>query len=81
MSDPDAKFSKQIGWTKGERTSRYAMIVDHGKIAYAENEPGGDVTVSQRHSVRDKEEAHKSAIGVRSWSSACEVVTLSKDSM
>ncbi len=46
LTDPEAKFSKSIGWTRGERTGRYAMIVDHGKISYAENEPGGDVTVS-----------------------------------
>ncbi|KAL8870488.1 MAG: hypothetical protein Q9174_003483, partial [Haloplaca sp. 1 TL-2023] len=46
MSDADAKFSKSIGWTKGERTGRYAMIIDHGKITYAENEPGGEVTLA-----------------------------------
>ncbi|KAL8661969.1 MAG: hypothetical protein Q9202_005095 [Teloschistes flavicans] len=44
MTDADTKFSKSIGWTKGERTGRYAMVIDHGKITYAENEPGGDVT-------------------------------------
>ena len=48
MSDPGIEFSKKIGWTKGpERTGRYAMIIDHGKIVYAENEPGGDVTVGE----------------------------------
>ncbi|KAI4277560.1 MAG: hypothetical protein LQ337_001682 [Flavoplaca oasis] len=46
MTDTDTRFSKDIGWTKGDRTGRYAMIIDHGKITYAENEPGGDVTVS-----------------------------------
>ena len=46
MSDSGVKFSKSIGWTRGnERTGRYAIVVDHGKIVYAENEPGGDVTV------------------------------------
>ncbi|KAL9596105.1 MAG: hypothetical protein Q9179_004736 [Wetmoreana sp. 5 TL-2023] len=44
LSDGDAKFSKSIGWVKGERTGRYAIIIDHGKITYAENEPGMDVT-------------------------------------
>ncbi|KAL8628078.1 hypothetical protein Q9189_006214 [Teloschistes chrysophthalmus] len=44
MTDADTKFSKSIGWTKGDRTGRYAMIIDHGKITYAENEPGGEVT-------------------------------------
>lgn len=29
----------------GERTARYAMIIDHGKVVYAEKEPGRDVTV------------------------------------
>jgi len=50
MTDADASFSKKIGWTRGERTNRYAMIIDHGKVTYAENEPGGDVTVSDRSS-------------------------------
>lgn len=45
MTDGDIAFSKSIGWTKGERTGRYAIIIDHGKVVYAENEPGGDVTV------------------------------------
>jgi peroxiredoxin len=30
----------------GERTARYAIVVDHGKVIYAEKEPGRDVTVS-----------------------------------
>ncbi len=47
MTDPGIAFSKRIGWTKGpERTGRYAIVIDHGKIVYAENEPAGDVTVS-----------------------------------
>lgn len=45
MTDVDTKFSQLIGWTRGERTGRYAMIIDHGKVTYAENESGGDVTV------------------------------------
>jgi alkyl hydroperoxide reductase 1 len=45
LSDPETKFSKYIGWTMGERTARYAMIIDHGKVVYAEKEPGRDVTV------------------------------------
>jgi alkyl hydroperoxide reductase 1 len=31
----------------GERTARYAMIIDHGKVVYAEKEPGRDVTVGK----------------------------------
>lgn len=46
LSDPDVKFSKTVGWTRGERTARYAMVIDHGKVVYAEKEPGGEVTVS-----------------------------------
>ena len=49
MSDSGIAFSKSIGWTRGaDRTGRYAMVIDHGKIVYAENEPGGDVTVCLR---------------------------------
>lgn len=29
----------------GERLARYAIIIDHGKIVYAEKEPGREVTV------------------------------------
>ena len=46
MSDSETKFSKSIGWNLGERTARYAMIVDKGTVVYAEKEPARDVTVS-----------------------------------
>ncbi|KAK1780494.1 Redoxin [Copromyces sp. CBS 386.78] len=36
MSDADCKFSKTIGWTQGDRTKRYAIAIDHGKVTYAE---------------------------------------------
>ncbi|KAG7291820.1 hypothetical protein NEMBOFW57_001841 [Staphylotrichum longicolle] len=36
MSDANAEFSRSIGWTNGERTGRYAIVVDHGKVVYAE---------------------------------------------
>ncbi len=39
---------------KGERTGRYALVIDHGKVVYAENEPGGDVTVSSAEAVLAK---------------------------
>jgi peroxiredoxin len=45
LSDPDSKFSKSIGWNLGERSARYAMIIDNGKVVYAEKEPARDVTV------------------------------------
>ncbi|KIH93298.1 alkyl hydroperoxide reductase 1 [Sporothrix brasiliensis 5110] len=38
VSDPGAAFSKSIGWTAGERTARYAIIVDNGKVVYAERD-------------------------------------------
>lgn len=54
LSDPETKFSKSIGWNLGERTARYALIIDHGKIVYAEKEPGRDVTVSGAQAVLSK---------------------------
>jgi alkyl hydroperoxide reductase 1 len=38
LSDPDAKFSESIGWASGGRTGRYAVIIDHGKVTYADIE-------------------------------------------
>jgi alkyl hydroperoxide reductase 1 len=46
MSDDGTAFSKTLDWTLGERTARYAIIVDHGKVTYAEKEPARGVTVS-----------------------------------
>ncbi|KAI1436922.1 Redoxin [Xylaria sp. CBS 124048] len=46
MTDNEAGFSKTMGWTLGPRTARYALIIDHGKVVYAEKEPGHDVSVS-----------------------------------
>lgn len=37
-SDPETKFSQAIGWTAGERTARYAIAIDHGKVTYSELE-------------------------------------------
>ncbi|KAI0995329.1 hypothetical protein K3495_g12853 [Podosphaera aphanis] len=54
MSDPSAKFSEQIGWSSGERTARYAIVIDHGKVIYAGKEPGGDLTVSGADAVLAK---------------------------
>lgn len=48
LNDNDAKFSKSIGWDMGvspNRTARYAIVIDHGVVKYAEKEPGRDVTV------------------------------------
>lgn len=40
LSDPDAKFSKSIGWADAAsgRTGRYAVVIDHGKVTYADIE-------------------------------------------
>jgi alkyl hydroperoxide reductase 1 len=61
LSDPDAKFSKSIGWSKdlsnfgmGVRTSRYAIALDDLEVVYAENEPAGDVGVSSAEAVLAK---------------------------
>jgi len=54
LNDPGTAFSKQLGWTQGERTARYALIIDHGKITYAEKEPGHEVTVSGAEAVLAK---------------------------
>lgn len=39
MSDLDTKFSSKIGWASDGRTGRYALIVDHGKVTYAADQP------------------------------------------
>jgi alkyl hydroperoxide reductase 1 len=54
LSDPGTAFSQKLGWTTGERTARYAMIIDNGKITYAEKEPGREVTVSSAEAVLAK---------------------------
>jgi alkyl hydroperoxide reductase 1 len=38
----------------GERTARYALVIDNGKIVYAEKEPGREVTVSSAEAVLAK---------------------------
>jgi peroxiredoxin len=54
LSDSDCKFSEQYGWAAGGRTARYAIVIDHGKITYAEKEPGREVTVSSAEAVLAK---------------------------
>ncbi|OKL62757.1 hypothetical protein UA08_01448 [Talaromyces atroroseus] len=47
LSDPDAKFSKSIGWADEEgRTGRYAIVIDHGKVTYAKRERGKNILES-----------------------------------
>jgi alkyl hydroperoxide reductase 1 len=52
MSDANAEFSRSIGWASADRTGRYAVVVDHGKVVYAEAD-------TQRGSI-----AHSGAEGV-----------------
>lgn len=37
-----------------DRTGRYAIVVDHGKVIYAEKEPAGGVTVSGADAILPK---------------------------
>jgi alkyl hydroperoxide reductase 1 len=49
LSDTKTFFSKEHGWPAGmgDRNGRWAMIFDHGKVTYAENEKSpGEVSVS-----------------------------------
>jgi peroxiredoxin len=49
LSDTKTFFSKEHGWQAGmgDRNGRWAMVFDHGKVTYAENEPSPkDVSVS-----------------------------------
>ncbi|KAH9895519.1 putative peroxisomal membrane protein [Xylariomycetidae sp. FL2044] len=46
MSDDEIAFSKSLDWTMGARTARYAIVIDHGKVTYAEKEPVKGVDVS-----------------------------------
>ncbi|TLS22310.1 uncharacterized protein PpBr36_09719 [Pyricularia pennisetigena] len=55
-SDDGISFSKSIGWTLGDsgRTARYAIVVDHGKVTYAEKEEAGGIAVSGAEAVLAK---------------------------
>lgn len=53
-TDGETKFSQQLGWTMGERTGRYALIVDHGKVTYAEQAAKGGVEGTDAASVLAK---------------------------
>ena len=54
MSDDETKFSQSIGWTAGARTARYAIVIDHGKVVYAEKESTRGLEVSSVESVLAK---------------------------
>ena len=51
FASDDAGFSKSIGWDMGERTARYAVVVDHGKVVYAAKEAGKGIEVSGAEAV------------------------------
>jgi peroxiredoxin len=53
-SDSELAFSKAIGWTQGDRTARYAIAVDHGKVVYAAKETERGVDVSGADAVLAK---------------------------
>ncbi|KAJ1336035.1 alkyl hydroperoxide reductase 1 [Microdochium nivale] len=53
-SDDETKFSTALGWTMGPRTARYAIVVDHGKVVYAEKEPQRTLDVSSVEAVLAK---------------------------
>ena len=54
MSDDELKFSKSIGWTTGPRPNRYAIIVDHGKVVYAEKDVPKSIAASSAEAVLAK---------------------------
>lgn len=54
LSDVNTGFSKKLGWTLGERTARYALVIEDNKITYAEKEPGRDIVVSSAEAVLAK---------------------------
>jgi alkyl hydroperoxide reductase 1 len=57
LSDTKTFFSKEHGWQAGmgDRNGRWAMVFDHGKVVYAENEKSpGEVSVSGAEEVLAK---------------------------
>lgn len=46
LEDTDAAFSKSIGWVSGQRTMRYAMVINKGTVEYAAVEKPGELEVS-----------------------------------
>lgn len=46
LEDPEAKFSKSIGWVMGPRTARYAIVIDKGTVIYAGKDERGKLDVS-----------------------------------
>jgi len=54
-SDVGLNFSQRLGWTNNERAARYALIINDGKIVYAERDTKpGVVSVSGAEAVLAK---------------------------
>ena len=52
MSDPDATFANSIGYGKGTKVKRFAMIIEKGHIQYAAvNDTPGQVLGTDAHAV------------------------------
>jgi alkyl hydroperoxide reductase 1 len=46
MSDEGVPFSSSLGWTNGTKPLRYIIIVDHGKIVYADKDVPKSVAIT-----------------------------------
>lgn len=53
-SDAGLEFSKSIGWTSGDRTLRYAIIIDNGKVTYADTDVPKSIAASGAEGVLAK---------------------------
>lgn len=65
LADTETKFSLQIGWMMGDtgRNARWAMVVDDGKVVYAERETKpGEIGVRTLFLSRN-ESSNRSKIG------------------
>ncbi len=56
MSDGDNAFSRSIGWVNDQRQrpQRYAVIIDHGKVVYADLDVQGSIEKSGAEAVLSK---------------------------
>jgi alkyl hydroperoxide reductase 1 len=47
LADTESKLGQKIGWTAApDRNARFAVIIDHGVVKYAEKEEAPGVSVS-----------------------------------
>lgn len=79
LSDPDARFAEKLGWAKNGRTGRWAMLLDHGKVVYAdvEKEKGVNVSFLQFRSFVVLANYGRSLASMQSWlicSSLCTLI-------